>query len=375
MKSRQMRAAGEQLWSVQARENHAENPENSSLRPQLNVNHRRTSGFTLIELLVVIAIIAILIALLLPAVQQAREAARRTQCKNNLKQLGLALHNYHDVYLVFPLGAYTAVDDDAGYDDDGYGWATMLLPYIEQGNLYQSMPMTWGDGQLDNGQPGNWGIHQRYFDANGTIIPGSEQNLAAFRCPSSTLPAVTGSFGVPCKDRPGSPCSGLTLNVSAPDYATGHATSDYKASAGINDRGMFSKARDAARAGGGGKGTRMRDVTDGTSNTIAVGETSYIRNTAQWGVWIGANNADEPVLFKTEFPSSINCGTTPADMAHAVDDDCAFSFHTGGAQFLFADGSVHFLSENIDTGFTQAGINGVYENLGARNDGNPLGEF
>lgn len=331
---------------------------------------RRSSGFTLIELLVVIAIIAILIALLLPAVQQAREAARRTQCKNNLKQIGLALHNYHDVYSIFPLGAYTAVDDDMGYDDDGYGWATMLLPYIEEQNLYESLPMTWGDG---NGpQPGNWGITQRYFDANGTIIPGTERVLNGFRCPSSTLPPVTGAYTVPCKDRPGSPCSGLTTSISPPDYATGLATSDYKASAGADDRGVFAKARDASAAK---KGTRIRDITDGTSNTIAIGEASYIRNTAQWGVWSLANNADEPVLFKTEAPSIINCGTTPNDMAHAVDDDCAFSFHTGGAQFLFADGSVHFVSENIDSGFPDDPINGTYERLGVMNDGDPVGEW
>jgi len=332
----------------------------------------REAGFTLIELLVVIAIIAILVSLLLPAVQQAREAARRTQCKNNLKQIGLAMHNYHDVYNVFPLGAYSAIDDDMGYDDDGYGWATMLLPYIEQTNLYNQLPMTWGDG---TGYPGNWGVHQRYFDLNGTIVPGSGQPLAAFRCPSSTLPEVTGPFSVPCKDRPGSPCSGLTTAISPPDYATGHATSDYKASAGAGNRGMFNKARDAR--GGAAKGTKIRDVTDGTSNTIAIGEASYIRNTAQWGVWIGPNNADEPVLFKTEAPSFINAGTTINDMAHAVDDDCAFSFHTGGAQFLFADGSVHFVSENIDTGFNDGNttFDGTYERLGVINDGGVVGEF
>lgn len=333
----------------------------------------REAGFTLIELLVVIAIIAILVSLLLPAVQQAREAARRTQCKNNLKQIGLAMHNYHDVYTVFPLGAYSAIDDDMGYDDDGYGWATMLLPYIEQGNLYAQMPTTFGDGMA---YPGNWGVIQRYFDANGVIIPGSGQPLAAFRCPSSTLPAVTGAFAVPCQDRPGSPCSGLTTSISPPDYATGQGTSDYKASAGAGDRGMFSKARDAA-GGSGGKGTKIRDVTDGTSNTIAIGEAAYITNTAQWGVWIGANNADEPVMFKTESPSFINAGTTINDMAHAVDDDCAFSFHTGGAQFLFADGSVHFVSENIDTGFNDGNttFNGTYERLGVINDGQVVGEF
>ena len=339
---------------------------------RVKVKHlrKREAGFTLIELLVVIAIIAILVSLLLPAVQQAREAARRTQCKNNLKQLGLALHNYHDIYNVFPLGAYSAIDDDMGHDDDGYGWATMLLPYLEETNLYNQLPITYGDG---DSTPANFGIHERYFAANGTILPGSDQPLTAFRCPSSTLPAVTGPFTVPCQDRPGSPCSGLNLTITFQDFQRGHATSDYKASAGAIDRGMFLQLKDDD-----GGGTRIRDITDGTSNTIAIGEASYIRSDGQWGVWIGPNGSDEPVLFKTEAPSFINGGTTVNDMAHAIDDDCAFSFHTGGAQFLFADGSVHFVSENIDTGFVgddDETVSGTYERLGVIDDGQVIGEF
>lgn len=349
---------------------------------------RKKSGFTLIELLVVIAIIAILIALLLPAVQQAREAARRTQCKNNLKQIGLALHNYHDVYLQFPMGGYAAVDDSCGYDDDGYGWGVMLLPYLDQTPLFNQLPMT--SPHDPSCQPPNWGVFQKTFSTTGGIInAGGQHSLPAFRCPSSTLPDVTGSFSVPCQDRPGDPCSGITLNITQPDYATGYGTSDYKGCVGVNDDGFFIKQRDAAGAGR-GKGTKMRDITDGTSNTIAVGEASYIRNTAQWGIWMGLPNADEPALFKTSAPSAINGGGNsgdfeyhigPNDMAHAVDDDAAFSFHTGGAQFLLGDGSVRFISENIDFGCPddssacRSSIDGLYKRLGAMNDGQVIGEF
>ena len=100
---------------------------------------RKRIGFTLIELLVVIAIIAILVALLLPAVQQAREAARRTQCKNNLKQIGLAMHNYESTYGRLPCAMYSDVDDSAGCDDDGFGFLYMLLPYIDQAPLFNQM--------------------------------------------------------------------------------------------------------------------------------------------------------------------------------------------------------------------------------------------
>ena len=154
----------------------------------MKVLNRRAHGFTLIELLVVIAIIAILIALLLPAVQQAREAARRTQCKNNLKQVGLALHNYHDVHKMFPMGAFSAIDDDNGCDDDGYGWGVMLLPYIDQAPLYQKLPMTAtaanGFTSVDDPRGANWCVFKNYFESNGTIIPGGDTILPAFRCPS-----------------------------------------------------------------------------------------------------------------------------------------------------------------------------------------------
>ncbi len=311
----------------------------------------KRTAFTLVELLVVIAIIGVLVALLLPAVQAAREAARRISCGNNLKQMGLALHNYHDTHNGFPLGAMSDVDDDAGFDDDGYGWAVALLPYIEQQNLYDQL-----DDSIAIGTPG---CIQTYFDDNGTIIPGGATVLDAYRCPSSTLEA-----NLPASNPvPGGPSTNS-------DYKVGYATSDYKScSGGLGDDGVMMKARDAANSGS--LNVRFASITDGTSNVIVIGESSYAGVTGEdWPVWIGATNEDEPVLFKTSAPSVINGGMrggSVANSAMAIDDDCAVSQHPGGAQFVFADGSVHFLPETIN--FT------TYNRLGARNDGLVTGDF
>jgi len=297
---------------------------------------------------VVIAIIGVLVALLLPAVQAAREAARRSSCGNNLKQMGVALHNYHDIFQNLPRGAWTDVDDDAGFDDDGYGWAVSLLPQIEQENLYTRL-----DAAIKTGTPG---AIQLYHGSAGTIIPGGETVVSTYRCPSSVLPD-----NLPASN----PISGTTLH----DYKIGYATCDYKVCAGEGDRGCFLKSRDAVNAGA--TKIAFRDITDGTSNTIAIGESAYAgRDGTDWPTWIGATNADEPVLFKTEAPSVINgriASMNLAGSATAVDDDCAVSYHPGGAQFVFADASTHFLSETINFN--------TYENLGSRNDGNVLGEY
>ena len=309
-------------------------------------------GFTLVELLVVIAIIGILVALLLPAVQAAREAARRSQCQNNLKQLGLALVNFTEIKKKYPLGVS---DGTIGFKDDGYGWAVWLLPQLEEQPLYDRIKPTEHPG-----------IFIWTYNLTKQIIPGGDTALPVFRCPSSELlPHV---------------------NEMPPSWAhaNGYATSDYKACTGEGDNGIFFKRADGLAAQQFGTvqmrytRTRPADVTDGLSKTIAFGESAYyevvdlVGTTIiyDWPIWLGAYGTDEPVQFKTDANALINCLIVPKSIANfprAMDDDCAFSWHEGGAFFAFADGSVHFLLEEIDID--------DYRHLGSKNDGEIVKAF
>ncbi|MCR9119348.1 MAG: DUF1559 domain-containing protein, partial [bacterium] len=217
----------------------------------------KSAGFTLVELLVVIAIIGVLIALLLPAVQAAREAARRSQCQNNLKQIGLALHNHHDVNGKFPPLIKTNTADaeyDASITNNGasvesWGWSAYLLPYIEQSNLYEAC-----------GIANNASLQSRKDSAADVVVD-------AFRCPSDTGPDIGGS-------------AQRFLDTANSNYgAVMHSAS----SPGVGGNGGFNK--DVWLA--------FRDITDGTSNTIAVGETCEKLNgqTMCLKAWAGCEQA------------------------------------------------------------------------------------
>jgi len=324
---------------------------------------KRRPGFTLIELLVVIAIIAILIALLLPAVQQAREAARRTQCKNNLKQIGLALHNYEGTYGILPHALWGGGPGQPN-QDNGFGWMVSILPFVEQSALFQLIN--------PQAQPGIFipAILAQHYPGQ-TMIPGGRTIVPGYLCPSSAMPQILpATFAIP-----GSPGGGAVPARTA--SAVGYATSSYKAAGGSNsgDFGMMHK-------NGEGGGVRFRDVTDGLSNTIMVGESTYCSSNVSaasratvpptefrdWPIWIGSGGqSDESVRINGRFNSPINARTSFNRMALAVNDDNAFSYHVGGAQFCLGDGSVRFISENVDTR--------TYDWLHDKRDGQVLGEF
>ncbi len=294
-------------------------------------------GFTLVELLVVIAIIGVLVALLLPAVQAARESARTATCKNRLRQLGLALLNYHDVRKEFPVGVSGGgAGPRARCENDGFGWGTALLPYLEQQPLYDLIDPDFEPCSFSSAHG-----HTR------KIIPGGDTVLEVFRCPSSELESHANPI-----------FAGLL----------GYATSDYKASTGFGDSGLFYRTYDGERAGY--SRVRIADVTDGLSNTIAFGESAYYEGIRNWPIWMGAPGTDEATLFKTDLKAPINCTISPKTISNfftAIDDDCAFSWHNGGAHFSFADGSVHWLAEEIDPQ--------TYWDLGTKNDGRVIGDY
>ncbi len=298
--------------------------------PNLSIASRR--GFTLIELLVVIAIIAVLIALLLPAVQSAREAARRIQCVNNLKQIGLGLHNYHDLHNTFPPGyvsRYRQDGGDAGTAEDDFGpgwaWASMILPQVEQGTIYGAINFSLTVGHADN-------------------KTAAIARLNSYLCPSDVTPQT-----VPVRDQN----NAITVDqVGTSNYVGIFGTGEIGDAPGRGNGIFFRNSR-----------IGIRDVIDGTSQTFMVGERSHNLSYVTWTArYVGG------YLFRT---SSIEGGTdqfaadaeeaftmilspigeedpprTPNNPRAHVED--IWSRHPGGVNFVFGDGSVRFIKNQIN---------------------------
>jgi prepilin-type N-terminal cleavage/methylation domain-containing protein len=342
---------------------------------------KRWRGFTLIELLVVIAIIAVLIALLLPAVQQAREAARRTQCKNNLKQLGLACHNYHDTFNNFPhnydgrcFGQNVLGDWQNG--PGSFGWIVMALPYMDQAPLYNQF--NFSDNSATSPVKG-W--------TSPTNAPLAESILPGLLCPSNPQPSRVGSD--PAGGAGGGVPGGRPMGRTDYTGNMGFISGDWRSCliAARPDGGIPLVGNNNETVGSplfvdvynfsntvngifGLAGTKkIRDITDGTSNTILVMEDHHWNR----GRRFASNNTGD-AAWASPFSIStaahlVNHNYLNAAGNYADGNQChgISSTHTGGAQILMADGTVRFLSENIGVTVLQA--------IATRAAGDQVGEF
>ena len=342
---------------------------------------RKPRGFTLIELLVVIAIIATLVAILLPAVQQAREAARRSTCKNNLKQLGLAMHNYHDTYNTLPPGyvdlrsnpgTSTALADNQGH----WAWSALILPYMELGNVYDAL------------RPGPLTATQAMSSAQ-TVM---QTPVASFRCPSDDGPdlhdlSIAAGYAIVNTSN-----ANRALPVS--NYVVSNNTTNCRQAGPSTGTDGTSGAvgpfyRDSS--------VRFANITDGLSNTILIGERAYninnrpmkagslyaVRDDLRLGPLAqdtgSATTVNQGLLTVT---GSVRVGINPILTTNDSYSNGAYSSrHKGGAQFTMGDGSVRFISETIwnlqeptgsPTGYP---INSTLESLVGISDGTVIGEF
>jgi prepilin-type N-terminal cleavage/methylation domain-containing protein len=349
---------------------------NTSSRSERLAIRTQTSaarGFTLVELLVVIAIIATLIGLLLPAVQSAREAARRSTCQNRLKQLGLAILTYESATKAFPPGARTRSDwsivndrrtAPGGANDHGvWSWGALVMPYMEMQAEYGQTVATTPDMQVVINDPARRPLLQRRVDA--------------FRCPSDSGPDLNETRTM----RNGHQIAAANY-IAWNSGSRGWLMGENASTANPDRRGIFTiNAR-----------TRFKDITDGTSKTFLLGErsiavfplvdgstlrcTGALAQGIRWQNVALSNLANNPNRGQSN-AMGFGRGGVNSVLVNNNTPSCAlgaFSFHVGGSQFTLADGSVRFISETIDQRVgSDFEINSVFERLGAMADGQALG--
>ena len=319
-------------------------------------------GFTLIELLVVIAIIAILVALLLPAVQQAREAARRSSCKNNLKQIGLALHNYHDVHNVFPYatenpGTCLMPGTPSPLVTNHTGWL-QLLPFLEQGSLYDQFDFNAATGMRNDGG-GMLTTPDAIVSGNAAL---AENIVRTLLCPSDN----GGDVLVNASTAYGSGTAGSARTSYGFSVTNAHDTGGCNlwVSESKGSRAMF----------GLNSNCKFRDIKDGTSNSVAVCETTLDVDDGEGQTWGAASHVGLGTNLKSgRGINEFTCCTwrTPPNAQRRIGRLGEWgdpgSTRTGGMHVLMGDGAVRFLSENIDST--------TRINLANISDGNVIGEF
>jgi prepilin-type N-terminal cleavage/methylation domain-containing protein/prepilin-type processing-associated H-X9-DG protein len=293
-------------------------------------HHRQKTGFTLVELLVVIAIIAVLIGLLLPALQKVREAAARAKCENNLKQIGLALQAYHDEHRQFPAGYISGVTAGGTDSGPGWGWASYVLPYVEQQPLYSAI-------KFDQGI-------ETPVNANQRVTP-----LAVFLCPSDTTLPTWSARNYSSSGSPGP----VICDVASANYPAvfGHSEP------GVDGEGVF--FRNSAIA--------IKDVTAGTSLVFLVGERSVKMGPTTWTGSVTGATVYQPLNGpQVEDGSGMVLGQAkrvPGDPTAEV-NEFSSRHANSGAQFVFCDGHVAYISQSINED--------VYHYLATRDNDKPI---
>ncbi len=297
----------------------------------------RSSGFTLIELLVVIAIIAVLIALLLPAVQQAREAARRTQCRNNLKQCGLALHNYHDTHLVFPPGEVGGWGQMPGQNA---AWRQMngmvfMLPFIEQTYVYSLIDFSGVFGVYNGGAAA---IHTLPVPSvgpppyNANHLEAAQSKIPAFLCPSDSGSQFQNDDGKYYGCGP----SGTRSYKASYHYIVNSTHSQGRWDAiGVTVRPAF----------GGGSNCSIKNITDGTSHTALMAETPLSAASGEISPWFCVQHAGTGCALMAGINKWMPYGKYGETSNYQAN---AGSMHSGGSHVVMGDGSVRFISEGIN---------------------------